>query len=48
MITHETLDGVAATVIWLDDRLQPVDKDKATGGKALLDDGRVIWFTTPR
>jgi len=41
MITYETIDGRKATIAYINDELEPVDRDEATMIKIIFDDGEI-------
>ena len=47
MIEHTTVDGKPATVAYVDDKFNPVDKDKATLIKVRWDDGEQVILAGP-
>ena len=48
MIEEREIDGRQAHVVWLDDRLNPVDKDAATLVKVIFADGETRWLVPQR
>jgi len=47
MIEHTTVEGKPATVAYVDDKFNPVDKDKATLIKVRWDDGEQVILAGP-